>query len=437
MHQALAVIGLGWGDECKGSEVDHQVTEQGYDLVVRYGGGSQAAHRVVMPDGRHYAFAQLGAGSFHPNVQTILSRFMIVSLEELLKENREFVLAGGENRLPKTLISENCPVITAMNLLINQIKELSRGDHRHGSVGAGFGETVADVQQHGNGALYVHDLLSPRLNEKLKRIWERRWHDADAANTPFSNAVMDIYEALDMEVYAKNLRDFARQVRIVTDVEIATLIASHDTVFEGAQGVLLGERHGFFPHCTHWDVSLKNVYTLLAEAGFQGKLKRCGVLRAYATRHGAGPLVTEDKGLVLPDVKNSSKHPWQQDFRVGWQDAMMTRYALQAIGGVDHLVVTCLDRLAGLPEVKVATHYDDADPRFFNGSIKLLNGDLSLMAERTETMRNIQPRYEFLPGWQDPHSPVAQQFLDEIGRLVGKHVDAYSVSPVSERFFRK
>ncbi|NTW98199.1 MAG: adenylosuccinate synthetase, partial [Oscillochloris sp.] len=129
-------------------------------------------------------------------------------------------------------------------------------------------------------------------------------------------------------------------------------------VFEGAQGVLLDEWRGFHPHTTWSTTTLANADALLAEAGYAGRLSRIGITRAYATRHGAGPMPSEDAALsaALPDARNGA-HPWQQGFRAGWLDLVLLRYAAEVVGRLDGLAVTCLDRLAELPDLQICRAY--------------------------------------------------------------------------------
>jgi adenylosuccinate synthase len=129
-------------------------------------------------------------------------------------------------------------------------------------------------------------------------------------------------------------------------------------IFEGAQGVLLDEWRGFHPHTTWSTTTLANADALLAEAGYDGTLSRVGITRAYATRHGAGPMPSEDAALTaaLPDARNGL-HPWQQGFRAGWLDLVLLRYAVEVVGRLDGLAVTCLDRVGALPELQICHGY--------------------------------------------------------------------------------
>ncbi|MFL1382300.1 adenylosuccinate synthetase, partial [Nocardiopsis protaetiae] len=163
----------------------------------------------------------------------------------------------------------------------------------------------------------------------------------------------------DVEDCVEAYLGFARSIRIVDETYLPGLLARTPVVFEGAQGVLLDEWHGFHPHTTWSTTTTANPLALLAEAGADAR--RIGVVRSYTTRHGAGPFPTEAPGLaaLLPEAHNGT-HPWQGAFRVGHLDLVAHRYALAATGGVDSLVVTHADRAA---HVRRCTAYTDPQGR--------------------------------------------------------------------------
>lgn len=124
-------------------------------------------------------------------------------------------------------------------------------------------------------------------------------------------------------------------------------------IFEGAQGILLDQFVGFMPYCTRSTISFRNALELLV--AYDGPITRLGVIRSYLTRHGAGPMPTEDPDLKIPEMHNCL-NPWQQTFRLGHFDMALFRYALEALGGVDEIVVTHMDKRPN-PQ-KVCTGYD-------------------------------------------------------------------------------
>jgi adenylosuccinate synthase len=228
----------------------------------------------------------------------------------------------------------------------------------------GIGETMADYIAHGERVLFAGDLRRPDVlrrkltflrNVNLAKTCELSLPDAEITTREREPLISDDWIAWLIDGYDA----FARQVRIVPGQYLHTILGEPGTVvFEGAQGVLLDEWYGFHPHTTWSTTTLENADRLLGEAGYTGAVTRIGITRGYATRHGAGPLVTEDARLTraLPDARNGASD-WQQGFRVGWLDLVLLRYALEVTGGVDALAVTCLDRLADLPELYVCRRY--------------------------------------------------------------------------------
>jgi adenylosuccinate synthase len=366
MNQSFLTIDLGFGDAGKGSIADFLTRAYAAHTVVRYNGGAQAAHRVVTP-GAHpqeHVFSQFGSGTLAGAV-THLSRFMLLDPLAMLEEAKHLHALGVTDAFQRMTIDADALVISPFQRAVNRLKELTRGAERHGSCGMGIGETMADYLDHGQQVLFAGDLNDPTaLRVKLRFL-----HTINLAKVQVLRSALPDDEHVDRELELLDddwsgwlvdiYRDFARQARIVPGAYLHDVLHRPGTVvFEGAQGVLLDEWQGFHPHTTWSTTTLENAYTLLEEAGYTGRLNRVGITRAYATRHGAGPLVTEDAALTraLPDPRNGF-HAWQQGFRVGWLDLVMLRYALELAGPLDYLAVTCLDRLAELPALQVCRRY--------------------------------------------------------------------------------
>lgn len=367
MSHIILTVDLGFGDAGKGSVVDFLARAHGAHTVVRYNGGAQAAHRVVEggPAPREHVFSQLGSGAL-AGAATHLSRFMLIDPPALLAEAAHLAELGVADALERTTVDAGALVITPYGRAINRLRELARGDGRHGSCGVGVGETTADHLRYGARVLFAGDLADPRaVMDKLaflravalEKLGELRDALPDTAATQRELAAL-----LDPGLPAwlvERYGELARRAQIVQGERLGAILRRPGTViFEGAQGALLDEWRGFHPYTTWSTTTLENADRLLDEAGHSGPVERVGITRAYATRHGAGPLPTEDAALtgLLPDARNSD-HPWQQGFRVGWLDMVLLRYARAIVGPLDWLALTCVDRLADLADLRVCTGY--------------------------------------------------------------------------------
>jgi|CXWL01.1.fsa_nt_gi adenylosuccinate synthase len=331
--RAHVVVGLGFGDEGKGTMVDYLTRQaKGPVTVVRFNGGSQAGHNVVLPDGRHHTFAQFGSGTLLPNCSTHLSRFMLVDPITLMNEHAHLVSLGCP-ALHRLTISENALVITEYHKRANVLRERRRGAAAHGTCGMGIGETQMLSTIEGidlrMGELYDIHSLRNRLT-RIRDYYEKEFdcsdwpHEVDCSDWPHEVAV------------AMELHEIAQQLAVVPEG-----CPTGDLVFEGAQGVLLDEFHGFHPHTTWSTTTPHNARTLLKEWGWTGTVETIGVTRTYHTRHGRGPFPTEG-GSTVAEPHNGPDGS-QGAFRQGPLDLMLLNYAIQACGGVDVLAVTHFD----------------------------------------------------------------------------------------------
>ncbi|XRQ03386.1 adenylosuccinate synthetase [Actinomadura welshii] len=375
----VIVVDLGFGDAGKGTVVDHLCSASPVGAVVRFNGGAQAAHNVVAADGRHHTFAQFGSGTFTPGVRTHLSRFMLVDPLALAAEADHLRAVGVRDALDRLTIDRDALLTTPYHRAANRARESARGAARHGSCGMGIGETASYALAH-DDAPRAGDCLSPaRLRRRLAALhdWYRDTFPA-GGGVPDAAACADAFAA------------FAERVAIVGGDHLHRLLRTGNVVCEGAQGVLLDEWHGFHPYTTWSTTTFANAETLLAEAGETAF--RLGVLRAYATRHGPGPFVTEDPALTadLPDPHNGAG-PWQGAFRVGHLDAVALRYALDAAGGADGLAVTHLDVAGARPDLRVCRAYDMDDERV--GRLEIGPPDLERQAALTRRLLKARPVY--------------------------------------------
>ncbi len=407
MNQAFLTVDLGFGDAGKGSIVDYLVRTQDAHTVIRYNGGAQAGHRVVerRSDGTlgDHVFAQFGSGTL-AGASTHLSRFMLLEPLAMLQEAQHLAELGIGEPFARTTIDRAALVITPFQRAANRLRELARGAGRHGSCGMGIGETMADRLAYGPrvllaGDLQDVDLLRAKLTflrqVNLAKIAPLQATLPDTAAVANELALLceDDWEAWLLEAYA----EFRVVANIVPEAFLHGLLQQPGTVvFEGAQGVLLDEWQGFHPYTTWSTTTVANAEQLLAEANYEGTVTRIGISRAYATRHGAGPFVSEDADLTaaLPDACNHDG-AWQAGFRVGWLDLVLLRYALAVVGPLDYLALTCLDRLADIEPLQLCTAYTDADGTLIEHLMPAPTAqDLAYQQELTKLLQKCRPQLE-------------------------------------------
>ncbi len=375
------VVDLGYGDAGKGTIVDwlcataQAGSGQPVHAVIRYNGGAQAGHNVVTADGRHHTFSQFGSGTLQ-GVRTHLSRFMIVDPLSMSREADHLSSIGVPDPWRSITIDRNALVSTPYHRVANQVRERARGDGRHGSCGMGVGETAAYALAHPDLAPRVGDLQSPAvLRSKLGAVRDALAGELGDLDAPPVDACMDAYAV------------FASLAEIVDGTD--DILRGGPCVFEGAQGVLLDEWRGFHPYTTWSTTTVDNAMALLdGEEAY-----RLGVVRTYTTRHGAGPLVTEDteRTAAFPDAFNGTG-PWQGAFRVGHFDAVAHRYAAQVSGGIDALAVTHADVTAAPDGWALC--------RAYRGMEDLVPGpwrDLAYQAELTAQLEKASPVLEPAP----------------------------------------
>lgn len=421
------VIGLGYGDEGKGSWVDHLVRLHGARTVVRFNGGAQALHHVVRPDGVVHGFSQFGSGTFVPDTRTLHSRFVLLEPLSLMKEALVLEKCGVHDPLGSLYISARAPLIPYANVLLNRIMEAARGQGRHGSCGLGIGLTQGDVERYGEQALYMGDLHSYALREKVHATFERIRDEAKQWKSLEGKQYYDELVTFDVDGYIDMLKYFTSRVRIISDAAVLQMIRDESCVFEGAQGVLLDQHHGFFPHATRSTTTALNARTLLEESGSGEDVCVHGLLRAYGTRHGAGPFVTEDTMSQIAPCHNRTGE-WQGTFRHGGFDAVAARYAIDMAGGVDEFVITNLDRLDGMREHAICTGYRGMDTRWYDTQLDRLLGVSSYDDSRlrTEAVYRAYPETHVASGWISESDPRHEQYLEMIDQSVGMRVTAYS-----------
>lgn len=363
---AIITVDLGFGDTGKGSIVDSLVRKFTAHTVIRYNGGPQAAHNVTTPDGRRHTFSQFGSGTFVPGVKTYLSRFVPVHPSAMENEEAHLKSSGVSDAYDRLAIDKRAPVITPFHQAANRLKELARGDARLGTCGLGVSEAIADWQKWGEKTLLVGDLSSQQttydklLQIKMVKLDQLQgWLKNLPGNEQAKKELMVFANPDLVTDYTRFYHDWSSKVAVVGDDCLAAIVRQPGTIIaEAGQGVLLDPVYGFRPYVTSASTTLENIDALLATTGYDGQTVKLGLSRAYATRHGPGPFVSEDStlGRDLEEFDNKN-NLWQGPFRVGHLDLVSLRYAQQVAGQLNCLAVSHLDRLKIIPEWKICVAY--------------------------------------------------------------------------------
>ncbi|MGZ8924473.1 MAG: adenylosuccinate synthetase [Nitrososphaeraceae archaeon] len=278
--KATAVIGSGWGDEGKGLITDYfsSVSDE-KTIVVRYNGGCQAGHSVELKDGTRHVFSHFSSGTFC-NKPTVLSDHFVVNPVLFIKEYDELKKLGYT---PKVYVHPACKVTTLYDMYVNQHLEIQRGKNPHGSVGVGFGETV---NRHDHFPLTVYDLLNESLLEDKLNCIREEWSNKQICE-PITHK--DVGTIMNL-TFLQNCRLFMECIELFDWEQFQS--NNSNIIFEGAQGLMLDQDYGYFPHVTRSNTGLKNIVDILKNFEIE-QLDVTHVSRVYSTRHGAGPFPYE------------------------------------------------------------------------------------------------------------------------------------------------
>lgn len=369
MKQAFIVVGMQLGDEGKGSIVN-ALTQKYHNtsLIVRFNGGAQAGHGVTTPNGLHHIFSQFGSGTLI-GTKTYLSEYVII--DPIALKNEAIALIGKNiyNPFNKIFINKNCPVVTPYHRFLNQAKELIRNNNRHGSCGMGIGECKQDFIE--NKTIVAADLKNPRIFKDLLKlntinqiIKLNKFIDSYPTNINLPPEIDKFVQYfLSQDVFDFIYNDYlflGNKFQLVDHEYLEKQYKKNETIiFEGAQGVLLDEEYGFHPYNSFSNCTFNNANQLLST--FDGPITKLGLIRCYQTRHGAGPLVTENKNLaLLAQNDHNQTNQWQGNFRIGWLDFIMLDYALKITNKeINFLVVNHLDQIKHLSEIKYCLYYNN------------------------------------------------------------------------------
>jgi len=412
------VVGLQWGDEGKGKVVD--ILAEHSDIVVRYSGGANAGHTVIVGDDR-FALHLLPSGSIRPNTICVIANAVVIDPEVLIKgietlAQKDISLNG------RLFISENAHVVLDYHKKEDQLREESLGKNKLGTTIRGIGPCYADKV----GRSYTVRMGDLRdletLEAKLQIIVEYKNKVFAAVYNAKPISADEIFEKC--KFYADKLLPF---ITDTTEFLHKSIAEGKSVLFEGAQGALLDLDHGTFPFVTS---SNSSSLGMPAGCGVPTKLvdKFIGVAKAYTTRVGAGPFPTEQDneiGQYIRDKGNEYGTTTGRPRRCGWFDAVAVSYAI-TIGAIDSIALMHLDTFTGLKELKVCRAYK------INGEEK------SFFPANTARLSQAIPVYETVPAWDEEITEVndfqdlplnAQNYICRIEELVKKPITIIGVGP--------
>lgn len=408
-----AIVGAQWGDEGKGKITD--LLAQEADLVIRFGGGGNAGHTVVNDRGE-FKLHLVPCGIFNPLAISLVGTGTVVDFEFLNQELGGLATAGVST--DGLRISSRCHVVMPYHLLLDRLGDEARGGKAIGTTHRGVGPTYADkVDRVG---IQAGDLLELGVvEEKLRFLLPRK------------NEVLEaVYGVppLQLEDLLGQVHGWSeRYGRIIVDhVELLSTYLAEDRMIllEGQLGALRDLDWGTYPYVT-------SSTTIAGGGGVGGGIpprhieQVLGVVKAYTTAVGAGPLPTELEGEAAHDLRERGDEygaTTGRPRRVGWFDAVATRYA-HRLNGFSSIAVTKLDVLDSVPTVKICTAYTARGRRYTT-------------VPNTSVLASVAPEYEELPGWNEATSDArcwndlpanAQTYLRRIEELVGAPVSIVSV----------
>jgi adenylosuccinate synthase len=412
----VVVVGAQWGDEGKGKIVD--LLTQDADVVVRFQGGNNAGHTLVV-GGEKTVLHLIPAGILHPGKSCVVGNGVVIDPEVLVMEIDRLKSRGGMKDDSQLAVSLDAHVIMPWHKAIDIAREAAAGAGKIGTTGRGIGPTYEDkVARRG---LRIRDLLDPaRLARKVKDRMPSACDELKRLGAPCDldeGAIVKRYTELGQRISV-----YAKDVSLWLD---GALKAGKQLLFEGAQGTMLDVDHGTYPFVTSSNTVAGNA-VIGCGLGPKAVNYVLGISKAYSTRVGGGPYPTELKdalGEKIRQVGGEFGATTGRPRRTGWIDALALRYA-KRVNGLDSLAITKLDVLTGLETVKIGVAY------------KMDGKTLTEMPTDLEQLERCEAVYEELPGWTEKVGDLrtwsdlpanARAFLKRIEELVGVPVTGVSV----------
>jgi adenylosuccinate synthase len=416
----IAIVGAQWGDEGKGKIVD-LLTER-VQVVARYNGGHNAGHTIRVGE-QTFVLHLIPSGILHPGILCVMGPGMVIDPWALAKEMGELA-ARGIAIDDNLVISDRAHLILPHHRALETMTEEMRGSRKIGTTQRGIGPAYEDKA--GRRGLRMVDLLRPAaLPERLQDA--RRHYEQVCRGAGRAPEVDWDRLPADLAQFGESLAPRIADVSLVLHRHMAQ---GYSVLFEGAQATLLDLDHGTYPYVTSSSASAGGAVTGLgvAPTRVDGVI---GIVKAYTTRVGAGPLPSEIGGALEDAIREKGAEfgaSTGRPRRCGWFDAVVVRYSAR-VNGLDSLAVTKLDVLDEQPEVLVCNGY-----RYGGELVTEFPSDLSIL-------EGCEPVYERMPGWQTPTAGIrdfsalpdaARRYVDRIAELVGTEVGIVSTGPARE-----
>ena len=421
MGRFVVVIGTQWGDEGKGKIVD-LLTEHS-SAVVRFQGGHNAGHTLVI-GGQKTILSLIPSGIMRAGVQCLIGNGVVISLEALFREAQRLI-DQGVPVFERLRLSPSCPLILPSHVALDRAREQARGANAIGTTGRGIGPAYEDKVA--RRAVRVADLFQrEQFASKLGEVLD--FHNFTLQRY-FNLPAVDVKATLDEQLsYADRLRPLLVDV---TGVLARLRGAGANVLFEGAQGAMLDVDVGTYPFVTSSNTTAGGAATGtgIGPRYFDHVL---GIVKAYATRVGAGPFPTElfdQYGAHFSRVGHEFGSVTGRARRCGWFDAVALRRTI-VNSSVSGLCMTKLDVLDGLDSVQICTGYRRGDA---------LSDEPPIFAD---DYAEVEPVYEELPGWRDSTvgvqdygnlPPAARRYLERVQELLDVPIDLISTGPDREQ----
>jgi adenylosuccinate synthase len=410
----IVIVGVQWGDEGKGKATD--LLGDRTDWVVKFNGGNNAGHTVVIGDEK-YALHLLPSGILSPGVNAVIGNGVVIDLEVLFAELEALSARGVDTS--RLRISANAHLITQYHRTLDKVTERFLGKRQIGTTGRGIGPAYADkINRVG---IRVQDLFDENiLRQKVEGALDQKNHLLLKVYNRRAIAVDEVVD--DLLSYAERLRPMVADTSLLLG---DALDRGDVVVFEGGQATMLDVDHGTYPFVTSSSATAGGAATG-AGVGPRRLDRIVGIVKAYTTRVGSGPFPTElfdENGDFLRSRGFEFGTTTGRPRRVGWYDAPITRYATR-INGITDLVLTKLDILTGLDEIPVCVAYDVDGTRFDEVPVNQTD------------FHHAKPIYEFLPGWREDISRArtfddlplaAQEYVLTLEEMSGSRISVIGV----------